>query len=85
MKHRIQTQPRFPIRSRSEAKSITHCLLFGTDPADMAIAEYQLVRALPEPLDTCLPSIEQIEAELGRNGDSDCDIRSTSILGKTPD
>lgn len=32
----------------------------------MGIAEYQLVRALPEPLDTTLPSIEQIEAELKR-------------------
>lgn len=29
----------------------------------MGVAEYQLVRALPEPLDTCLPSIEEIEAE----------------------
>jgi len=28
------------------------------------VAEYQLVRALPEPLDTNLPSIEEIEAEL---------------------
>jgi hypothetical protein len=34
-------------------------------------AEYQLVRALPEPLDTCLPSIEQIEAELGRIGEEE--------------
>ena len=51
----------------------------------IGIAEYQLVRALPEPLDTCLPSIEQIEPELGRLGESDCDSRSTSILGKTPD
>ncbi len=32
----------------------------------IGIAEYQLVRALPEPLDTCLPSIEELEAELGR-------------------
>jgi predicted nuclease of restriction endonuclease-like (RecB) superfamily len=31
----------------------------------IGIAQYQLVRALPEPLDTCLPSIEEIEAELG--------------------
>ena len=31
----------------------------------IGVAEYQLVRALPEPLDTCLPSIEEIEAELG--------------------
>ena len=30
----------------------------------IGVAEYQLVRALPEPLDTSLPSIEQIEAEL---------------------
>jgi len=29
----------------------------------IGVAEYQLVRALPEPLDTCLPSIEEIEAE----------------------
>ena len=27
--------------------------------------------ALPEPLDTCLPSIGQIEAELGRIGEDD--------------
>ena len=30
----------------------------------IGVAEYQLLRALPEPLDTCLPTIEQIEAEL---------------------
>ena len=27
--------------------------------------------ALPEPLDTCLPSIEEIEAELGRIGEEE--------------
>ena len=31
----------------------------------MGVAEYQLVRALPEPLDTSLPTIEQLERELG--------------------
>ena len=31
----------------------------------MGVAEYQLVRALPEPLDTKLPTIEQLESELG--------------------
>lgn len=31
----------------------------------MGVAEYELVRALPEPLDTKLPSIEQLESELG--------------------
>lgn len=30
----------------------------------MGVAEYQLVRALPQPLDTKLPSIEQLEEEL---------------------
>jgi hypothetical protein len=29
----------------------------------IGVAEYQLVRALPESLDTSLPSIEEIEAE----------------------
>lgn len=32
----------------------------------IGVAEYQLVRALPEPLDTNLPRIEEIEAELSR-------------------
>lgn len=35
----------------------------------IGVAEYQLVRALPEPLDTNLPSIEEIEAELSRAED----------------
>ena len=35
----------------------------------IGVAEYQLVRALPEPLDTNLPSIEQIEAELSDEED----------------
>lgn len=33
----------------------------------IGIAEYQLVRALPDPLDTCLPSIEELETELSRD------------------
>lgn len=32
----------------------------------IGVAEYQLVRALPKPLDTCLPSIEELETELSR-------------------
>lgn len=32
----------------------------------IGVAEYQLVRALPEPLDRSLPSIEELEAELSR-------------------
>jgi hypothetical protein len=35
----------------------------------IGVAEYQLVRALPEPLDANLPSIEEIEAELSREVD----------------
>lgn len=35
----------------------------------MGVAEYELVRALPKPLDTNLPSIEEIEAELSRDLD----------------
>ena len=31
----------------------------------MGVAEYQLVRSLPEPLDTKLPTIRQLEEELG--------------------
>ena len=30
----------------------------------MGVAEYELVRALPEPLDTNLPTVEQLEEEL---------------------
>jgi len=30
----------------------------------IGVAEYPLVRSLPEPLDTRLPTIEEIEAEL---------------------
>jgi predicted nuclease of restriction endonuclease-like (RecB) superfamily len=38
----------------------------------MGVAEYQLVRALPEPLDTKLPTIEELEAELNTaEGDLD--------------
>ena len=33
----------------------------------IGVAEYQLLRALPTPLDTSLPSIEEIEAELSRD------------------
>jgi hypothetical protein len=39
-----------------------YALRDGTKP--MGAAEYQLVHALPEQLETSLPSIEQIEAEL---------------------
>lgn len=37
----------------------------------IGVAEYQLVRTLPEPLDTSLPSIEKIETEFAREMDSE--------------
>jgi predicted nuclease of restriction endonuclease-like (RecB) superfamily len=40
--------------------------LAGTN-RPMGIAEYELVRALPEPLDRSLPSIEEIEAEFAHD------------------
>jgi len=33
----------------------------------MGVAEYQLVRSLPKPLDTCLPTIEELETELSHD------------------
>jgi predicted nuclease of restriction endonuclease-like (RecB) superfamily len=36
----------------------------------LGVANYELVRALPEPLDTSLPSIEEIETELQRDLDA---------------
>lgn len=32
--------------------------------APMGVAEYELVRALPKPLDTSLPTVEELEEEL---------------------
>jgi hypothetical protein len=37
----------------------------------IGIADYELTRALPKELASSLPSIEQIEAELSRNLESD--------------
>ena len=36
----------------------------GFSSRNLGVAEYQLVRALPEPLNTNLPTIAEIEAEL---------------------
>jgi len=53
---------------KTKKRLVAEYALSGIDKP-MGVAEYQLVRALPEPLDTCLPTIEEIEAELA--GDSD--------------
>jgi predicted nuclease of restriction endonuclease-like (RecB) superfamily len=51
---------------KTQNRLVAEYALSGIDKP-IGIAEYQLVRALPEPLDTNLPSIEEIEAELSRD------------------
>ena len=48
---------------RTQNRLVAEYALSGIDKP-IGVAEYQLVRALPKPLDTSLPSIEEIEAEL---------------------
>ena len=48
---------------RTQNRLVAEYALSGIDKP-IGVAEYQLVRALPEPLDTSLPSIEEIESEL---------------------
>jgi YhcG PDDEXK nuclease domain len=49
--------------SRSQNRLVAEYSLSGIDKP-IGVAEYQLVRSLPEPLDTNLPSIEEIERVL---------------------
>jgi predicted nuclease of restriction endonuclease-like (RecB) superfamily len=51
---------------RTQNRLVAEYALSGIEKP-IGVAEYQLVRALPEPLDTSLPSIEEIEAELSRD------------------
>ena len=51
---------------RTQNRLVAEYALSGIDKP-IGVAEYQLVRALPKPLDTSLPSIEEIEAELSRD------------------
>lgn len=53
---------------RSQNRLVAEYALAGIDKP-IGVAEYRLVRALPEPLDTKLPSIEEIEAVLSRDLD----------------
>lgn len=48
---------------RTKKKMVAEYALSGIDKP-MGVAEYQLVRSLPQPLDTCLPSIEELESHL---------------------
>lgn len=51
---------------RSQNRLVAEYALSGIDKP-IGVAEYQLVRSLPEPLDTNLPSIEEIETALSRD------------------
>ncbi len=51
---------------RTQNRLVAEYALSGIDKP-IGVAEYQLVRALPEPLDTSLPSIEELETELSRD------------------
>jgi hypothetical protein len=51
---------------RAQNRMVAEYALSGIEKP-IGVAEYQLVRALPEPLDTSLPSIEEIEAQLARD------------------
>lgn len=55
---------------RTQNRLVAEYALSGVDKP-IGVAEYQLVRALPEPLDTSLPSIEEIEAEFARGLDGE--------------
>jgi predicted nuclease of restriction endonuclease-like (RecB) superfamily len=51
---------------KTKKRLVAEYSLSGIDKP-MGVAEYQLVRALPEPLDTNLPTIEELEMELSRD------------------
>ena len=51
---------------RRQNRLVAEYALHGIDKP-IGVAEYQLTRALPEPLDVSLPSIEQLETELARD------------------
>lgn len=51
---------------KTKKRLIAEYALSGIDKP-MGVAEYQLVKALPEPLDTYLPAIETLEEELSRD------------------
>lgn len=55
---------------RTQNRLVAEYSLSGIDKP-IGVAEYQLVRSLPSPLDTNLPSIATLEAELSRDLDTD--------------
>ncbi len=57
---------------KEKNRLVAEYALSGID-RPIGVANYELVRALPEPLDTSLPSIEEIEAELQQDLESSGD------------
>lgn len=55
---------------KTKNRLVAEYALSGIDKP-IGVADYQLVRALPEPLDTCLPSIEELESQLSRGLDNE--------------
>ncbi|MDR1163334.1 MAG: hypothetical protein LBM17_05800, partial [Candidatus Accumulibacter sp.] len=53
----------------TQNRLVAEYALSGIDKP-IGVAEYELVRALPEPLVTNLPTVEQLENELGVIGDA---------------
>jgi hypothetical protein len=49
---------------KSQNRLVAEYALSGIDKP-IGVAEYELVRALPEPLITSLPTVEELESELG--------------------
>lgn len=54
---------------KTQDRLVAEYALSGIDKP-IGIAEYQLVRALPEPLVTSLPTVEELESELGAMDDT---------------
>ncbi|OGV49711.1 MAG: hypothetical protein A2017_11100 [Lentisphaerae bacterium GWF2_44_16] len=63
---------------KTRKRLVAEYALSGIDKP-MGVAEYQLVRALPEAFGTCLPTIEELEAELSR------DFRGNDTAKDKPD
>jgi hypothetical protein len=49
---------------KTKKRTVAEYALSGIDKP-IGVAEYQLVRALPEPLVSSLPTVEELESELG--------------------
>jgi len=58
---------------KTKNRLVAEYALSGIDKP-IGVAEYQLVRALPEPLDTCLPSIEELETGLSKELEQDLHV-----------